>query len=171
MTESEPKPLDRKSLSDDKEGTRVIDEVLRDQARREVLRDIAYRRPSASLRTRVVAGVLGLVALVTWTLPVPGLRPDIPFPLPPADEEAALRIAAYIQAQQVEAFRLSSGRLPDQLRETGEPMPGISYQKLDARTYSLNGTTERTTIRWISSDSSAALLGKNGAQRLRGMIP
>ena len=171
MAESDPKPLDRKSLSDDKERMRVVEAVLRDQARREVLRDIAYRRPSASLRTRVVAGVLGLVALAAWTLPLPVFQPDIPFPLPPAEEEGALRIATYIQAQQVEAFRLSSGRLPDQLRETGEALPGITYEKLDARTYTLNGATERTSIRWISSDSAAALLGETGAERLRSMVP
>ena len=159
MSESDPQPLDRKSLSDDKERTRAIDEVLRDQARREVLRDIAYRRPRASFRTRVAAGVLGSVALIFWIFPLPFLQPKIPFPILPADEMAGLRIATYIQAQQVEAFRQTSGRLPDMLRETGEPIPGMTYERLDARTYRLSGATERTSVHWVSTDSLSALLG------------
>jgi len=168
MPEIEPTPLDRKSLSDDKERMRAIEEVLRDQARREVLRDIAYRRPYTSLRIRVAAAALAAVALVAWVFPVPGLQPDIPFPVPPADEEAGLRLATYIQAQQVEAFRQTSGRLPDVLRETGEPLPGMTYQRLDARTYRLRGQTERAVVEWTSSDSVPTLLGKAGADKLRG---
>lgn len=171
MAETEPTPLDRRDLSDDKERGRIVEDVLRDQARREVLRDIAYRRPSASLRTRIVAAVLALGAVALWLFPIPGLQPDIAFPLPPAEEEAGLRLAAFMQAQQVEAFRQTSGRLPDVLRETGEPLPGIDYLRLDAHTYRLTGVTERARINWLSSDSLPALLGDSGAARLRAFIP
>lgn len=170
-TEDGLKPLDRKSISDDKERARFVEEVLRDQARREVLRDVAYRRPRASFQMRVAAGVLGLIALAAWVLPVPGLRPNIPFPMDQADEEVALRVAAFIQAKQVEAFWMESGRLPDQLRETGEPMPGIMYERLDARTYTLRGITERATIHWISTDADSTLLGKAGTERLKVLFP
>lgn len=152
-------PLDRRSLSDDKERQRAIEEVLRDQARREVLRDIAYRIPRASLRTRVAAAVLLGLALLSWLLPIPFLEPGIPFPLPPAEETSGLRLATYLQAQQVEAFRQSSGRLPDVLREVGETIPGMTYERIDASTYRIVGATERTTVRWVSTDSLGALLG------------
>ena len=99
-----------------------------------------------------------MIALVTWLLPVPGPRPDIPFPIPPADEHAGLRFATYVQAQQVEAFRQTRGRLPDVLKETGEPLPGMTYERLDARTYRLGGATERSFVNWVSSDSLTALL-------------
>ena len=168
MSESKPTPLDRESLSGDKDRMRAIGEVLRDQARREVLRDIAYRRRGASLRTQIVAAVLALAAFGAWVFPVPGLQPDIPFPIPSADEEAGLRLVAYIQAQQVEAFRRGSGRLPDILREAGEPLPGMTYERLDARIYRLSGATERTAVQWTSSDSVSTLLGRAGADRLRG---
>ena len=156
---SEGGPLDRRSLSDDKERQRAIEEVLRDQARREGLRDIAYRIPRSSLRARVAAAILLAVAILFWLLPIPLLEPGIPFPLPPADETTGLRLATYIQAQQVEAFRQSSGRLPDVLREAGETIPGMTYERIDASTYRLIGATERTTVRWVSTDSLSALLG------------
>lgn len=152
-------PLDRRSLSDDKERQRAIEDVLRDQARREVLRDVAYRIPHASLRTRVVATVLAAVAILGWFLPIPFLEPRIDFPLPPAEETSGLRLSTYLQAQQVEAFRLSAGRLPDVLREAGKTIPGMTYERIDASTYRLVGATERATVRWISTDSLSALLG------------
>ena len=158
MSENELQPPDRYSPSEEKERLRAGDDVMRDQALRDVLRDVAYKRPRASLRAHVAATVLAMIALVTWLLPVPGLRPDIPFPIPPADEHAGLRFATYVQAQQVEAFRQTRGRLPDVLQETGEPLPGMSYERLDARTYRLGGATERSSVNWVSSDSLTALL-------------
>lgn len=152
-------PLDRRSLSDDKERQRAIEEVLRDQARREVLRDVAYRIPRASLRTRVTAAVLAGIAILFWLLPIPFLEPTIAFPLLPEEETSGLRLATYLQAQQVEAFRQSSGRLPDVLWEVGETIPGMTYERIDASTYRLVGATERTTVRWVSTDSLEALLG------------
>lgn len=169
MAESEPKPLDRHDISDDKERAKALEEVLRDQVRREVLRDVAYRRPAASFRTRIAAAALVVVAMIFWFFPIPAFEPEVPFPLPPIEEDAGLRVAAFIQAQQVEAFRRASGRLPDVLRETGEPLPGIDYERLDAHTYRLRGWTERDTINWVSSDSFPALLGDSGRTRLQEM--
>jgi hypothetical protein len=170
MADIDPTPPDRRSLSDDKERNRILEEVLRDQVRREVLRDIAYRRPRASLRTRIAAGVLAVVALVLWLAPIPWLRPDVPFPVARAQEDAGLRVAAFVQAQQVEGFRRSTGRLPDVLRETGEPLPGFDYERIDAHTYRLKAVTERDTVNWVSSDSLATLLGPDGRARLRGLF-
>ena len=92
MPDSEP-PLDRRDLSDEKDRLRAIEDVLRDQGRREVLRDIVYRYPRTRVRARVTAGMLAVTALAAWFIPVPGLRPEIPFPIPPAEEEAGLRLA------------------------------------------------------------------------------
>lgn len=162
MSENKDLPVTRKDLSNDKERNRAIEEVLRDQARREVLRDVAYRQPGSSFRTRIAAALLATAALAAWVFPVPRLKPDIPFPIQPADELTGLRIATYIEAQQVEAFRQKSGRLPDVLIETGEPMPGMTYERLDARTYRLTGVTERQSLRWVSSDSLGTLWGDAG---------
>ena len=169
MSESRS-PRGRRSSSDDRERLSAIEEMLRDQARREQLRGAAYRWSRTSLRARVAVGVVVLAAFLTWLIPVPGLEPDIPFPMPPEEEEAGLRLATYVQAQQVEAFRLNRGRLPDVLRETGEPLPGMSYQRMDARTYRLSGVTERVSVSWISSDSIDSLL-RDSARRVRGFAP
>ena len=172
MAHGEHGPLDRdrEHLSDDKERNKILEEVLRDQARREVLRDVVYRRPAASLRMRIAAGVLAAVALAMWVVPVGWLRADVEFPLTPAQEEAGIRLAAFLQAQQIEVFRQETGRLPDILRETGEAVPGVEYRRVDARTYELTAMTERDTVRWMNSDSLPALLGDSAAARLRALI-
>ena len=90
--------------------------------------------------------------------------------MPPEEEEAGLRLATYVQAQQVEAFRQTRGRLTDVLRETGEPLPGMTYQRMDARTYRLRGATARVSVSWISSDSLDSLL-RDSARRVRGLAP
>jgi hypothetical protein len=161
---------DHRSLSDEKERVRALDEVLRDQARREVLRDIAYRRSGPSLRRRVVSAVLVVAALAVWFLPVPGVRASIPFPLEPEEEQAGLELATWVQAQQVEAFRQRRGRLPDVLREAGEPMPGMTYVRIDAQTYRLSGATERMAIVWTSGDTLDTALRETVA-RLQGAQP
>jgi hypothetical protein len=172
MAHGEQGPLDRerRDLSDDKERNKILEEVLRDQARREVLRDVAYRRPSASLRRRIATGVLAAIALAMWVVPVRWLRADIPFPLSPVQEDAGIRVAAFLQAQQIEVFRQETGRLPDILRETGEAVPGVEYRRIDARTYELTAMTERDTVRWLNSDSIPALLGDSAAARLRTVM-
>jgi hypothetical protein len=172
MAQRDQTPLDRErqELSEDRERNRIIEEVLREHARREVLRDVAYRRPAPSQRARIVALALSVVALALWLLPIPGLTPSIPFPLASDEEAAGVRLAAYVQAQQVEAYRRATGRLPDLLRETGEPVPGIDYRRVDARTYELTARTERATVRWRNSDSFPALLRDSAAARLRTVI-
>jgi hypothetical protein len=35
----------------------------------------------------------------------------------------------------------------------------MTYERIDASTYRLIGATERTTVRWVSTDSLGALLG------------
>jgi hypothetical protein len=161
---------DRRSLSDEKERVRALEEVLRDQARREVLRDVAYRRSGPSFRRRVISAVLVVAALAVWFLPVPGIRASIPFPLEAQEEQAGLKLATWVQAQQVEAFRQRRGRLPDVLREAGEPMPGMSYERVDAQTYRLSGATERIQIVWTSGDTLDTALRETVA-RLQGVQP
>jgi hypothetical protein len=151
--EADDEAPDRRSLSDEKERQRALEEVLRDQARRDALRAIAYRDSGASLRLRVITAVLVVAALLLWMIPVPGFRANIPFPLASEEEEDALRLATWVQAQQVEAFRQRRGRLPDVLREAGEPLPGMTYERIDAGTYRLSGATERTTVVWSPTDT------------------
>ena len=166
MPEIEP-PLDRRRLSDERERQRAIEKVLRDQAHRQMLRDVASRGRRPSLAFRIVARTLAVAALVAWLIPVPGLQPEIPFPLPPAEEETGLRLTTWVQAQQVEAFRQRRGRLPDVLRETGEPLTGMTYERVDAHTYQLRGETGHVSITWLSRDTLDTRL-HDAATRLRG---
>jgi hypothetical protein len=78
----------------------------------------------------VVAGSLALG-------PPALLRGPRPAAVTPGERERGIRAALYLQAQQVEAFRLQRGRLPSSLAEVSVRLPGMEYVRSDSRTYQL----------------------------------
>jgi hypothetical protein len=106
----------------------------------------------------VVAGYL-MARPPAWLLPAP-----IPVPSP-AEQEASGRFAIYLQAQQIEHFRQTTGRLPGSLDEAGEPLPGIDYVVTGPASYALQSAHD-STLRYTSTDSLAAFLG--GSMTLLG---
>lgn len=62
-------------------------------------------------------------------------------PRPPAptvaEQEQGVRAVLYLQAEQVEAFRIAKGRLPASLSEVEVRMPGVEYVRSNSRTYQL----------------------------------
>jgi hypothetical protein len=58
--------------------------------------------------------------------------------------------------QRILDYRQRQGRLPDVLWETGEPLPGLAYERIDSRTYLLTGTGPKGPIRFVSGDSLSA---------------
>lgn len=95
-------------------------------------------------------GVLLIITAWLWLFPPAFLRLDAPEPQPVAQEEAALRFTMYIQAQRIKAFRLESGRLPEDLEEAGQPLPGMRYTVLHQALYQLTGATDRVTLTYRS---------------------
>ncbi|MBW3533690.1 MAG: hypothetical protein KY453_00515 [Gemmatimonadetes bacterium] len=152
-------------VSDDAERTALLIEFLRDQERRARL---WVQKP----RRRVpAAATLGIVALISaaawlWMLPPDWVQPNLPPPVPAEFHEAGLRLGMYLQAQQIEAFRRQRGRLPDVLQETGEPVPGMYYRRLNAREYRLHGVTPRLALTYVSTDSLTIFL--SNAHRVVG---
>jgi hypothetical protein len=86
--------------------------------------------------------------------------------MPERLEEAALRMVVYLQAQRVELFRRDRGRLPDALEETGEPLPGVRYERLDSRTFRLHAVGRRDTLLYTSSTPLRAFA--EGVDRVLG---
>ena len=64
-------------------------------------------------------------------------------PLPPSvqqgDLELGLRAAVYLQASQVEVFRLRTGRLPESLAELPTHLPGLRLVRSNNRVYQIVG--------------------------------
>ncbi len=145
-------------LSDDAERAALLTAVLRSQALNAIRWDTEPPRRT-STPVKVAAAILVLLAGWLWISPPGWLQPAPPPPVSPQVQEAGLRLAMYIQAQQIEAFRLRRGRLPDVLWETGEPLPGMIYQRLNAREYRLTGFTEAMALTYRSTEPLAQFVG------------
>lgn len=55
------------------------------------------------------------------------------------DLERGLVAAVYLQALQVEVFRLRNGRLPDDLAEVPSHLPGLQFVRSNSRVYQILG--------------------------------
>ena len=130
------------TLKSAKEKHEVADEV---SGRRR-----KFRRAAILGGALVVAGYLA-VNPPGWTKPEPAPPPT------PAELTASDRFAIFLQAQRIEHFRNTTGRLPSTLEEAGEPMLGVRFKILGAGEYAL--TSDRDpTIRYMSSDSLGTFL-------------
>jgi hypothetical protein len=160
-----PPPKD--ALSDERVRELVLAEVLMDTAQREV-EARTWAPPRSASRGRIATSLM-LTAIAAWLWVFP---PAFLAPAPPSRPsyervEAGLRVSLALQADRIERFRAENGRLPDQLREVGEPPTGVSYTRLDAQTYLLRGREGDTTIRWEGGVQSMELLMENALRTLR----
>lgn len=122
------------------------------QAARDRARDEAERQKRKRRRSQpywLVAVLLVLVAWL-WLFPPAILRLDPPAPQPVEQEEAALRLTMYAQAERIAAFREEHGRLPESLAEAGPPLPNMRYAILNTGLYQLTGATDRLTLTYRS---------------------
>lgn len=124
------------SSEEDREA--VLAEALAHAATQEA----QYRQPLPETRRTgrwkapLAFVVFGLSA-VLLAFPPPWLTGDPPPTLTQGDRERGVRAALYLQAQQVEAFRVKRGRLPGSLEELDEPIPGIAFVRSNNRVFQL----------------------------------
>lgn len=117
------------------------------------------QRPTRPTWRGIAAAVVlcGAALYVWFGSPSWADPPPVPA-LPSAQETAGLHLAVALQVQRVLDFRRAQGRLPDVLRETGEPVPGIAYERIDARTFTVTGLGAQGPVRYLSGDSIATLV-------------
>lgn len=144
-------------LSTDSERSRVVAEVLRHEeeraeARRRALERMARLDPPPGVGLRHLFFVLVVVATGYVWLGTPSWA-QMAIPPEPTRElrDASLRLGLYVQAQRIEQFRSTRGRLPASLREAGPPLPGIRYEATPRDTYHLIGTNEDVTLFYSST--------------------
>src|SRR6185295_11687344 len=104
------------------------------------------------LRRVAALGIALAIAAYLAVNPPAWLKPHPAPPPTPAVRAASDRFAIYLQAQRIESFRITRGRLPSTIAEAGEPMPGIRYELLNDGSYALTSDRD-ATIRYSSRDS------------------
>jgi hypothetical protein len=150
------------SASERKKLIEEYEQTKRSEAERHTSEQAQAIRRRKTIRMTAL-GLALVSALVLAFAPPAWVLPDPP-PMPtPAEREASARFSIYLQAQQIEHFRATRGRLPATLDEAGPPLPGVAYLVSSAGTYQLRSTTDQA-ITYNSTDSLNAFLGESMAQ-------
>jgi hypothetical protein len=129
-------PVHRISSVEDRE--RLLAEALAHAEEQEA----HYRLPMEPRRRQprwklAVAFLLFVVAGSLALNPPALLRGRRPAAVTLGERERGIRATLYLQAQQVEAFRIERGRLPTSLSEVSVRLPGMEYVRSNSRTYQL----------------------------------
>lgn len=105
------------------------------------MQEAIYRVPVTARRDRRVkagiAGALLFLALLVGVWPPSIVVPPRPPTLTERDAITGLRVTLLLQAQQIEAFRVTEERLPASLEEAGASFDGIRYVRSGNRVYQL----------------------------------
>ncbi|NNL30815.1 MAG: hypothetical protein HKO77_07315 [Gemmatimonadetes bacterium] len=105
------------------------------------MQDAIYRVPLESGASRrwkgVIATAVFVVAMMLAGLPPAFLVPDPTPPLTATERAGGIRMALLMQAEQIEAFRARSGRLPSSVAEVENTVPGIRFVRSSNRVYQL----------------------------------
>ena len=154
----EREPHDR--VSEERERARLLADVLRDQAKRAeaALEAEARSHRRARIRRGVLVAVWAAAAYV-WLISPGWTRVD-PTPVPTlAEDVRSLRINLFLQAEQVEGFQASRGRLPWVLQEAGPPLPGMEYRRRDSQSYEIQARSHRVHLSYTSDRPPLDLVG------------
>jgi hypothetical protein len=138
-----------------------VSEVLEDAQRREEAR-AKKPEPVGRNRQRVAAVSLplaGAFSFYLWFGNPAWVTPSLPDPVTTEKAEAGLRVAMFFEAQKIEQFRNTNGRLPDTMEEMGSAPSEMSYSRLDARTYQLVGNSRGVTLTFNSDQAISQFVG------------
>ena len=163
------RPLTHPDLTPEEARARAVAAVLAEQAVRTEARRRRRTEPTTTWRRVIALVVLTVTALYLWIASPAWLAPPPPPPVPVERIEAGLRLAVYLQAQRVRDFRAERGRLPAVLEEAGEPLAGLRYERIDARTYRIRAFAPGGSMLYVSTDSLPAFVGD--ADRRLGLVP
>jgi hypothetical protein len=151
---NEPAPPDRQQSS---EYGDALSDVLKDQVRRDELRKAST--PKAA-RVRVhpsVPPALALVSIWLWVFPPTALIPEVPT-IPPAAQEAGLRMEMFIQFNNILRYRSEHGNLPDGLDDLGDRPEGVQYTQVSGDVFQLSGRTGDVIVDYTSTEPVEDLL-------------
>lgn len=149
------------SASERKKLIEEYEQAKRSEAHRHTTEQAAALRRKRMTGPVALAVVLVVALYLAFSPPGWILPPPVPVPTA-AEREASIRFSMFLQAQQIEHFRATRGRLPGSLDEAGAPLPGIRYNILSESGYTLASEAD-SAIRYTSNDSLNAFLGESMA--------
>jgi hypothetical protein len=126
----------RRDTSSPDERERLVAEALAHAEAREAM----YRRPLVDGNRwwkGALASLMLLLAAGFAVAPPRWLGETAPAAVSAATRQRGARLTLYLQARQVEAFRVVEGRLPRDLAEAGGALPGVRYLRSSDRVYQL----------------------------------
>ena len=136
----------------------VMGDVLKDLVRRGELRSAATPKPARTRMHPAIPPVLAFVSIWLWVFPPAVLRPDVPT-IPPANQEAGLRMEMWDQRVHILRYRSEHGRLPGSLDEVGEGSTAVEYTRLTDDVFRLSGTAGDVPVSYTSTEPVEDLLG------------
>lgn len=138
------------------------------------MQDAIYRVQTESGASRrwkgLIASAVFLMAVFLAGLPPAFLVPDAPPPLTASETARGLRMTLLMQAEQIEAFRARSDRLPTSLSEVDTALPGVRFVRSSNRLYQLIVyTPDGDAVVYDSASPDPAFAAASAAwARLRG---
>ena len=168
-SEDKVRPFHSKSEGSGQEAADAVAAVLKaaaehDKAARE--KQEARKQPRWMLPVGINLVVFALYLLIappSWR----GWVTVHPIEAPPAQQQMdGLRVAMYLQAQRIEAYRQKHGALPTSLEDAGSATPGVEYHR-QGGSYQLVGTSGQAALVYDSSESLADF-GGSAINRLAG---
>ena len=155
---AEPRDPDTPQLSSERQRDLMLAEVLMDSESKTAARQPTPTRGTTWTRI-VVAAVLTSVAAWLWIFPPSFLRsPEAPA-LSETALDAGLRLGMALQAERIWAHRDQVRRLPDQLREVGAVLPGLTYDRRSASVFVLRARRGDSLVEYESTTPLAEFLG------------
>ena len=151
-------------VSRSSERDAVLAAVLREQTEKAEVEDRARElrarreRPGPRHVALVFATVL---AAWMWFWPPSAIRLQAPPPPTVENEEAALRLVMYFQAQKIEQYRIDTGRVPADLGDAGPVFNGMEYVRLTDSDYRILGRTDRVILSYSSVEPLGAFVGES----------
>ena len=136
----------------------ALSDVLKDQARRKEIRSAPAPRSGRARLHPAIPPVLALVSIWLWVFPPAALLPVMPS-IPPANQEAGLRMEMFMQFINIQQYVAENGRLPSDLAEVGEGPDEVLYTLEARNTFRLTGTVGEITVDFSSTEPVEALLG------------
>ncbi len=98
-----------------------------------------------------VAPVLALMSIWLWAFPPPVLVPELPS-IPPAQQEAGLRMEMAVLVNNILKYQSEHGQLPNDLQEVGDSPDGMAYVALTGSVFRLSGQTGDITVEFTSTE-------------------
>ena len=159
-----PRPQAEDEMDPDALAAQIREEAIRevvDHAKR-FTRDVERAKPIVSWRSRpfILAMIALPMAIITaWTLTAQAewaYGPD-PARVSPVVREAHTRVAMFLLAQRLHAYRSGEGggTLPSSPLELGEEWPGITYEVVSPTVFRLSATPAPGQTLTYQSDQDA----------------